>query len=106
MSIKLKIKKDDNVIVITGKDKGKTGKVLKVFPKLSRVLVEGVNLAVHHTKQSATENGGLVSKPASIHISNVAMVDPKTGKATKVGYKEENGSKTRIAKRSGDVIDN
>lgn len=103
--VKLKIKKDDEVIVITGKDKGKKGTVLKVLPKESRVIVSGVNLAKKHQKPGLAGPGGIVSKEASLHISNVALVDPKEGKATRVGYKIlKDGSKARVAKRSGEVV--
>jgi large subunit ribosomal protein L24 len=89
---KMKIKKGDNVIVLTGRDKGKTGTVIKALPTESRVIVQGVNLAKRHTRQTAQERGGIIEKEASIHVSNVAHVDPKE-------------SKSRIARRSGEVID-
>jgi len=102
---KLKIKKDDEVIVITGKDKGKKGTVLKVLPKDSRVLVSGVNLVKKHQKPGMNGAGGIVSQEASLHISNVALVDPKEGKPSRVGYKIlKDGSKARVAKRSGEVV--
>ena len=104
--IKLKIKKGDQVIVITGKNKGKKGKVLKVFPKEKKVLVGGINIVKRHTKPSQASNGGIISKESPIHTSNVAHVDPKLGCATKVGFKILNdGSKVRIAKKSGEIID-
>jgi large subunit ribosomal protein L24 len=101
-----KIKKGDRVVVTTGRDKGKKGEVLKVMPDDGRVLVTGVNMIKRHTKQSAREQGGIVSKEAPVHISNVAHVDPKTGEATRVGFKFlSDGRKVRFAKKSGEVID-
>jgi len=100
---KMKIKKDDTVIVISGDDKGKTGIVKKAMPKENKVIVEGVNMVKRHTKPSQTNPGGIVSKEAAIHVSNVAIV--KDGKATKVGYKTVDGKKVRFARKSGDVID-
>lgn len=102
---KLKVKKGDQVIVLAGKDKGKKGVILKAMPSENRVLVQGVNIATKHTKPSRTSAGGLEKKEASIHVSNVALVDPKGGKATRVGYKTlSDGKKVRVAKRSGEVI--
>ena len=102
----MKIKKGDKVIVITGKDKGKTGEVTKAMPKENKVIVAGVNLVKRHQKPSQENAGGIVSKEMPIHVSNVALVDPKTGKATRVAMRvEEGGRKVRVAKRSGDVID-
>jgi large subunit ribosomal protein L24 len=105
-----RIKKDDVVIVLAGKDKGRSGKVLKVMPKDERVVVEGVNMAKRHTKPDvANPQGGVIAKEASLHVSNVALRDPKTGKATRVGYKfvGEGASrrKVRVAKGSGVQID-
>ncbi len=102
-----KIKKDDTVIVLAGKDKGRTGKVLKVFPTADRVLVEGVNMIKKHVKPSMSDpNGGIKQQEAALHVSNVALRDPKTGKATRVGFKTlEDGRKVRIAKGSGVTID-
>lgn len=101
-----KIKKGDRVIVTTGRDKGKKGEVLKVMPEGGRVLVSGVNMIKRHTKQSAREQGGIVSKEAPVHVSNVAHVDPKSGEATRVGFKFlTDGRKVRFAKKSGEVID-
>ncbi len=106
MATKLKIKKGDRVIVISGRDRGKTGEVLRVMPVESRVLVQGVNMIKRHTKQRPGETGGIVDKEAPIHVSNVAHVDPKDGKATRVGFKVLEGNrKVRFAKRSGEVID-
>ena len=100
------IKKDDNVIVISGSDKGKKGKVLKVFPKDGRALVQGVNVVKRHQRQTQKEQGGIVSKEAPIQLSNIAHVDPKSGAATRIGFKTlADGSKVRFAKKSGEVID-
>lgn len=101
------VKKDDTVIVISGKDKGKKGRVLAAFPKDSRVLVEGVNLVKKHSRPSQKNpQGGIVTQEAPIHVSNVMIADPKTGSATRVGYKVLNdGKKVRIAKKSGEVLD-
>ena len=100
-----KIKKGDKVIVLTGKDKGKTGDVLQVFPTENRVLVSGVNIAKRHTKAQGATEGGIINKNLPIHISNVALRDPKSGKPTRVGFKTlDGGKKARVAKRSGEVI--
>ncbi len=102
---KLKIKKGDEVIVIAGKDKGKKGAILSVIRDTDRVVVSGVNLIKRHTKPGRDSAGGIISKEATIHISNVALVDPKEGKATRVGYKElADGKKVRVARRSGETI--
>ena len=100
----MKIKKGDQVIVITGRDKGKTGEVIKAMPKESKVLVRGINLVKRHTKPTQENAGGIVSKEQPIHVSNVALIDPTSGKATRVGIKVENGQKVRVAKKSGEVI--
>ncbi len=106
MSNKLKVKKGDLVIVITGRDKGKKGRVLKVFPKVGRIVVEGVNLVSRHVRPSAMDAGGIKRKEASLDVSNVLHVDPKLGVATRIGYKLlEDGRKVRFAKRSGEVIE-
>jgi len=106
MNIKLKIKKKDRVIVLAGKDKGKIGEVTAVYPKESRVTVAGVNMIARHTRPSqANPQGGIVRREASIHISNVAHVDPKDNKPTRVGYKMVKDEKVRVARRSGEVID-
>ena len=106
MAAKFKIRKGDSVVVRTGRDKGKRGDVLKVIPAESRVIVQGVNMVKRHTKPSQAGPGGIVEKEAPIHISNVAHVDPKDDKATRVGFKVlENDRKVRFAKRSGEVID-
>ncbi len=100
-----KIKKGDTVVVLTGKDKGKSGEVSRVFPTENRVVVSGINLVKRHERASQTSAGGITSKEAPIHISNVALADPKDGKATRVGFKvEKDGSKVRVAKRSGEVV--
>ena len=104
--LKLKIKKGDRVVVITGKDKGKKGEVLKVMPKENRAIVKGVAIVRRHQRQTTTQDGGIISKEAPIHISNLALEDPKDGKPTRVGYKFlKDGRKVRFARRSGEVID-
>lgn len=105
MSLKLKIKKGDQVVVLTGEDKGKTGEVVKAMPKEGKVVVQGINLVKRHTKPSQTTTGGIVTKEAPINASNVALLDPKSNKATKVGYKIVDGKKVRVARKSGEVID-
>jgi large subunit ribosomal protein L24 len=106
MSVKMKIKKKDRVIVLAGKDKGKVGEVMSVLPKENRVVVGGINMVARHTKPSAgNPQGGIVRVEASIHASNVAHIDPKDNKATRIGYKTEKGQKVRVARRSGEVID-
>jgi large subunit ribosomal protein L24 len=103
---KLKIRKGDHVVVITGKDKGKKGEVLKVIRDENRAIVKGVAMIRRHQKQTATQDGGIISKEAAIHISNLALEDPKDGKPTRVGYKFlKDGRKVRFAKRSGETID-
>jgi len=102
---KFKVKKGDTVVVISGRDKGKTGAVLAVETDRRRVLVQGVNMVKRHTKPSAAGAGGINEKEAPIHVSNVAHVDPKTNKPTRVGFKFIQGRKVRFAKRSGEVID-
>lgn len=100
------VKKGDLVKVIAGKDKGKQGVILQAFPKKQRVIVEGVNLIKKHTKPSQENpQGGIITKEAPIHVSNVMPIDPKTGEPTRVGYKIENGKKVRYAKKSGAVLD-
>ncbi|MED1742156.1 50S ribosomal protein L24 [Bacillus swezeyi] len=101
------VKKGDKVMVISGKDKGKQGVILAAFPKKDRVLVEGVNMVKKHAKPTqANPQGGILNQEAPIHVSNVMPLDPKTGEVTRVGYKAENGKKVRIAKKSGQVLDN
>ncbi len=104
---KLHVKKDDNVIVITGKDKGKKGRVIAAYPRQNRVLIEGVNMVKKHTRPSQTNpQGGIIEQEAAIHVSNVMHIDPKSGQPTRIGYKVlDNGKKVRIAKKSGEVID-
>ena len=100
-----KIKKGDKVVVLTGKDRGKTGEVLKVLVAEKRALVQGINLVKRHTKPSAAGEGGIVSKESSIHVSNLALSDPKTGKPTRVGFQMlKDGKKVRVAKRSGETV--
>ena len=101
-----KIKKGDKVVVLAGRDKGKSGEVLQVLPKDARAVVRGVNLVKKHTKQSQTSEGGIISKEATIDLSNIAVADPKDGKPTRVGFQVlDDGRKVRFAKRSGDLID-
>jgi large subunit ribosomal protein L24 len=103
---KLKIKKGDHVVVITGKDKGKKGEVLKVLPEENRAIVKGVAMIRRHQRQTASQEGGIIAKEAAVHISNLALEDPKDGKPTRVGYKFlKDGRKVRYAKRSGEMID-
>ena len=104
--MKFKIKKGDKVVVITGRDKGKSGEVLRVLRAENRVVVQGVNMVKRHTRPGAGQAGGIVEKEAAIHISNVAHIDPKSSKPTRVGYKIlGDGRKVRFAKRSGEVLD-
>ena len=101
-----KIKKGDKVVVLAGRDKGRSGEVMEVMPKEDRALVQGINMVKRHTKQSQTEQGGIISKEAPIHLSNLAVADPKTGKPVRVGFKTlEDGRKVRFAKSSGELID-
>lgn len=100
------VKKGDKVMVISGKDKGKTGVILAAFPKKDRVIVEGVNIVKKHSKPSQMNpQGGIINQEAPIHVSNVMPIDPKTGEPTRVGYKVVDGKKVRIAKKSGEVLD-
>ena len=100
------IRKGDSVIVTTGRDKGKKGSVLKVFPKENRALVQGINVVKRHQRQTQTQAGGIVNKESTIHLSNLAHVDPKSGNATRIGFKTlGDGRKVRFAKKSGEVID-
>ena len=100
---KLKIKKGDQVVILSGDDKGKTGEVLQAMPKENKVVVRGINMVKRHTKPSQTNPGGIVTKEAPINASNVAFA--KDGKATKVGYKNVDGKKVRVARKTGAVID-
>ncbi len=102
---KIKIKKGDQVVVLTGRDKGTKGEVLKVLTSELRVLVQGVNLVTKHQKPTQVSPGGIQKKELPIHVSNVALVDPKKGEATRIGYKVlKDGTKTRVAKKSGETI--
>jgi large subunit ribosomal protein L24 len=100
-----KIRKGDKVVVLTGRDKGRTGEVIEVRPSEGRALVRGVNMVKRHQRQSATQEGGIVSKEATIHLSNIAILDPKDKKPTRVGFKIVGDKKVRFAKRSGVEID-
>ena len=101
-----KIKKGDRVVVLTGRDKGRTGEVIKVLPQENRALVRGINMVRRHQRQTAQAEGGIIAKEAPIHLSNIAVADPKDGKPVRVGFKElGDGRKVRFAKRSGEVVD-
>jgi large subunit ribosomal protein L24 len=101
-----KVRKGDKVVIISGKDKGKRGEVLRVIPDESRAVVQGLNTVTRHTRPSMQTQGGLVKKEAPIHLSNLALIDPSTDKPTRVGFKTlEDGTKVRIARRSGEQID-
>ncbi len=103
--VRTRLKKGDEVKVIAGKDKGKTGKILRMIRKYDRVVVDGVNIMKRHTKPSlSNQDGGIVDKTVGIHISNVMLIDPKSKKATRVGFKTEGGKKVRFAKDSGTII--
>jgi large subunit ribosomal protein L24 len=101
----MKVRKDDEVAVLTGRDKGKSGKIVKVYPDDATVLVQGVNMVKRHTKPAQGRQGGIVEKEAPIHVSNVAHLDPKDRSPTKVGFKTVDGRKLRFARRSGEMID-
>ena len=105
MATKLKIKKGDKVVVITGRDKGKTGEVLKVLREENRLIVQGVHMVKRHQRQTMQTQGGIIEKEASIHVSNVAHIDPKTSKPTRVGYRMDGERKIRFARGSGEAID-
>ena len=101
-----KIRKGDKVVVLTGRDKGRSGEVVQVMPTEDRAIVRGVNMVKRHTRQTGVQEGGIISKEAPIQLSNIAIADPKDGKATRVGFKIlDDGRKVRVAKRSGDLID-
>jgi len=101
-----RIRKGDNVVVIAGRDRGKTGEVLQVLPKENRAVVRGVNLVRRHQRQTPNAQGGIITKEMSIHISNISLVDGTSGKPTRVGFRmTDDGRKVRFAKRSGDQID-
>lgn len=100
-----KIRKGDKVVVLAGKDKGRSGEVLSVQPKEDTAIVRGINIVVRHQRQTQAQEGGLIRKEAPIHLSNIALADPKDGKPTRVGFKfEKDGKKVRFAKRSGETI--
>jgi large subunit ribosomal protein L24 len=100
-----KIRKGDQVVVMTGRDKGKRGEVFRVMPKEARALVRGVNIVRRHQRQTAAQEGGIIAKEAPIHLSNLALEDPRDGKPTRVGFKRlDDGRKVRFAKRSGEQI--
>ncbi len=99
-----KIRKGDSVVVLTGKDKGRTGEVLQVMPKEDRAIVRGINMVKRHQRQTQTQEAGIINKEASIHLSNLAIA-AKDGKPTRVGFQVVDGKKVRVAKRTGDVID-
>ncbi|MEP9398369.1 50S ribosomal protein L24 [Mesorhizobium sp. KR2-14] len=100
-----KIRKGDKVVVLAGKDKGRSGEVLRVMPKDDKAVVRGVNMVRRHQKQTQSQEGGIISKEAPIHLSNLALADPKDGKPTRVGFQiQQDGTKVRVAKRSGEVI--
>ena len=101
-----KIKKGDTVVVLTGRDSGRSGEVIQVLPKEGRAFVRGINLVKKHQKQTQNQEGGIISKEAAIHLSNIAIADPKDGQPTRVGFRIlDDGRKVRFAKRSGDLID-
>ncbi|WP_420961692.1 50S ribosomal protein L24 [Brucella sp. IR073] len=101
-----KIRKGDKVVVLAGKDKGRTGEVLSVSPKEDKAVVRGINMVKRHQRQTQTQEAGIISKEAPIHLSNLAIADPKDGKPTRVGFRiEDGGKKVRVAKRSGELID-
>lgn len=100
-----KIKKGDKVVVLTGRDKGKTGEVVRAIPKLDKVVVSGVNMVKRHNRATQGQPGGIEEKEAAIHVSNVAHADPKSGEPTRVGFEIRDGKTVRVAKKSGEVID-
>ncbi len=100
-----KIRKGDKVVVLAGKDKGRTGEVVTVMPKDDKALVRGINMIRRHQRQSQSQEGGIISKEAPIHLSNLAVADPKDGKPTRVGFEVKDGKKVRVSKRSGATID-
>jgi large subunit ribosomal protein L24 len=100
-----KIRKGDKVVVLAGKDKGRSGEVLAVMPKEDRAVVRGLNMVKRHQRQTQTQEAGIINKEASLHLSNLAVADPKDGKPTRVGFRVEGDKKVRVAKRSGEVID-
>ena len=100
-----KIRKGDSVVVLSGKDKGRKGEVLQVMPKDDKALVRGINVVKRHQRQTQTQEAGIISKEAPIHLSNLAVADPKDGKPTRVGFRIEDGKKVRVAVKSGETID-
>jgi large subunit ribosomal protein L24 len=100
-----KIRKGDKVVVLAGKDKGRTGEVIRMMPKDDQAIVRGINMVRRHQRQSQSQEGGIISKEAPIHVSNIAVADPKDGKPTRVGFEVKDGKKVRVAKRSGATID-
>ncbi|MAK18146.1 MAG: 50S ribosomal protein L24 [SAR116 cluster bacterium] len=105
MAEKFKIKKGDQVVVTTGRDKGRRGEVMEVRRTENRVLVQGCNIVKRHTRATQTNPGGIINKEAPLHISNVSLIDPDSGQATRVGYEVKDGKKIRIARRSGKALD-
>ena len=106
IKVKIKLKKGDNVLVITGKDKGKSGSILSIVPKNNRAIVKGVNMVKKHQKPSKQSGGGIIEKELSIHLSNLAFISIKDGKKTKIGYKIEKNKKIRFEKKTGEIIQN
>ena len=104
--VKIKLKKGDNVLVITGKDKGKSGSILSIVPKNNRAIVKGVNMVKKHQKPSKQSGGGIIEKELSIHLSNLAFISINDGKKTKIGYKLEKNKKIRFEKKTGEIIQN
>ena len=104
--VKIKLKKGDNVLVITGKDKGKSGSILSIIPKNNRAIVKGVNMVKKHQKPSKQSGGGIIEKELSIHLSNLAFISINDGKKTKIGYKLEKNKKIRFEKKTGEIIKN
>ena len=104
--VKIKLKKGDNVLVITGKDKGKSGSILSIIPKKNRAIVKGVNMVKKHQKPSKQSGGGIIEKELSTHLSNLAFISIKDGKKTKIGYKLEKNKKIRFEKKTGEIIQN
>jgi large subunit ribosomal protein L24 len=105
MATKLKVKKGDQVVVITGREKGKRGEILKVLREENRVVVQGVNMAQRHQRQSMQQEGGIVQRELAVLVSHVALIDPKTEKPTRIGYKMDGERKVRVARRSGEALD-
>ena len=106
IEVKIKLKKGDNVLVITGKDKGKSGSILSIVPKKNRAIVKGVNIVKKHQKPSKQSGGGIIEKELSIQLSNLAFISIKDGKKTKIGYKLEKDKKIRFEKKTGEIIQN